>query len=126
MMIDEPPPPPATPQPTDEAGTPSHLPTMRRPDGTLVIDLLPLAPPPRECIADEPDPFDPEIVVCRDAGPSPRIGPEMLPETDDFASAIPRARLKLSDNAAAEANAINKSVGGWNANGGEVRLKIDF
>ncbi|HSJ78983.1 MAG TPA: hypothetical protein VK913_09655 [Erythrobacter sp.] len=98
----------------------------QRADGTLVIDLRPLAPPPQECAAEAPDLFNPEIVVCNRTSHSPRIGPSIGLEDDGFASAIPRARLKLSDKAAAEANVINKGVGGWNANGGEVRLKIDF
>jgi hypothetical protein len=45
---------------------------------------------------------------------------------DAFGSAIPRARIKLSDTASAEANVHNTPVGWFNANGGEVRLKIDF
>lgn len=128
MLIDEPPPTTGTSvaAPVIEAEVPAQLPMTQRPDGTLVINLLPLAPPPAECVAEEPDPFNPEIVVCRETAASPRIGPDLLPDVDDFGNAIPRARLKLSDTAAAEANAINKGVGGWNANGGEVRLKIDF
>lgn len=108
-----------------EAAEP-HLPTETKPDGTLVIDLKPLAPDQTECIQPEPDPFNPEIIVCRKTALSPRIGPEPLPETDDFGNAIPRARLRLSENAEIEANALNQGVGGFNANGGEVRLKIDF
>jgi hypothetical protein len=45
---------------------------------------------------------------------------------DGFGSAVPRARIKLSDTASAEANLINQGVGGFDADGGEVRLKIDF
>jgi hypothetical protein len=87
---------------------------------------IPLAPPPQECATEETDPFNPEIVVCKQTAASPRLGPMVGPVDDGFGSAIPRARIKLSDTASAEANAINKGVGGFNANGGEVRLKIDF
>jgi hypothetical protein len=124
-VTDEPPVPQIAAPASDTAVTP-HLPMERQSDGSLVIDLLPLAPPPKECAEPDPDPFSPEIVVCRAAGPSPRLGPAIGPEDDGSASAIPRARLKLSDKAAAEANATAPSVGGWNAQGGEVRLKIDF
>ena len=43
-----------------------------------------------------------------------------------FSAATFRARLKISDNAEAQANTIKKSVGGFDADGGEVRLKIEF
>ncbi|OBV11574.1 hypothetical protein [Erythrobacter dokdonensis] len=122
------------PLPPDTIAVPDHaqvragaLPTEMRADGTLVIDLLPLAPPPpRECIAEEPDPLNPEIIVCRQTAPSPRIGPDVLPDVDDFGIGIPRARFRLSDTAAVELNGTNPNVGGFNAQGGEVRLKIDF
>ena len=98
-----------------------------RDDGTVVIDLMPLAPPPQDCVEEEPDPFNPEIIVCAKTQPSPRLGAQYGPTDEErFGSAITRARLKLSDKAEAEANAINQGVGGWNANGGEVRVKIDF
>ncbi len=45
---------------------------------------------------------------------------------DDFAIAIPRARVKLSDTTSAEANLASTPVGGFDADGAEVRLKIDF
>ncbi|WP_322897903.1 hypothetical protein [Erythrobacter sp. T5W1-R] len=97
-----------------------------RPSVPLVIDIL--APPPaaEDCRAHDADPFYPEIVVCQKVAPSARLTREIGPEVDDFDNAIPRARLKLSEAAEAEANLINKGVGGWNANGAEVRLKIDF
>jgi hypothetical protein len=126
MTDPPPPPPPASDSVAAETGVTSHLPMEQRADGTLVINLRPLAPPPTHCALEEPDPFNPEIIVCRETELSPRIGPEMLVEVDDFGSAIPRARVKLSDTAAAEANATAPSVGGWNAQGGEVRVKIDF
>ncbi|WP_156318011.1 hypothetical protein [Porphyrobacter sp. AAP60] len=122
----EPPFPPQAPPIHAEAEVPTHLPMEQRADGTLVIDLRPLAHAAQECAPEVPDPFNREIVVCNRTSYSPRIGPLVGPVDDGFASAIPRARLKLSDKAAAEANLINKGVGGWNANGGEVRLKIDF
>lgn len=106
------------------------FPTTQRPDGSLVIDLTPLAPQPvlNDCLDENPDPFNPTILVCeKTKQPDPRLGPVQGPSNDElFGSAIPRARLKLSDNAAAEANAIKKSVGGFDADGGEVRVKIEF
>lgn len=125
-MTDLPPPPPSVAVPA-EADADAQLSVQERADGTLVIDLTRLVPPPpNDCAVDAPDPFNPEIVVCEASSPSPRIGPVVGPADDGFGSAIPRARIKLSDTASAEANAINKGVGGINANGGEVRLKIDF
>ena len=128
-MPELPPMPPET-QPVlaeSRADLPTPLPMESRADGTLVIDLTRLAPPPeQDCAGDETDPLNPAIIVCQASGPSPRIGPMIGPVDDDFGSAIPRARIRLSDNASAEANAINKGVGGINANGGEVRLKIGF
>ena len=123
-------PPPIPPDPTvTVAELPAVPADQLRADGTLVIDLTRLVPPrPQDDCGDaEPDPFNPEIVVCEaPAGPSPRLGPVVGPVDDGFGSAIPRARIKLSDTAEAQANATAPSVGGWNAQGGEVRLKIDF
>ncbi|MFL0357010.1 hypothetical protein ACI5KX_11100 [Erythrobacter sp. GH1-10] len=126
MLIDVPPP-PSPDAPITEIVEP-HLPTEERADGSLVIDLTPLAPTPTECAKEEPDPFNPEIVVCRESVTSPRLGADYGPTAEEVieGSAIPRARLKLSDNAELQANTVNKGVGGFNANGGEVRLKIDF
>ena len=126
-MFDEPPPALQTlPQATQQEVVEPHLPTEQKDDGTLVIDLTPLGKPNPDCDTREPDPFNPEIVVCREVRQSPLLGKEKLPEVDDFGNAIPRAKVELSDNAEAEANAINQGVGGFNANGGEVTLKIDF
>jgi hypothetical protein len=127
-MTDLPTPPPPQPAPlVAEAEAPPAPAMQERADGALVIDLTQLIPPPSsECVADDPDPFQPEIVVCKATGPSPRLGPVVGPVDDGFGSAIPRARIKLSDKAEAQANATKPSVGGWNAQGGEVRLKIDF
>ena len=125
----EPPPSPPEPSPIHAEAAPefpTHQPMESRADGTLVIDLLAPVPRQQDCAADEPDLFNQEIVVCKDGGPSPRLGPMVGPVDDGFASAFPRARFKLSDTAAAEANLHNTPVGGFNANGGEVRLKIDF
>ena len=139
-MIDEPPPAlsveaptpaPASarldPEPAD-AVDPYALPSTTKPDGTLVIDLKPLAPAPQMCAQEEPDPFNPEIVVCRKTEPDPRMGPDQGPSVDEllFASAVPRARLKLSENAEAQANTIKKPVGGFDADGAEARVKIEF
>lgn len=126
-MLDQPLPPDAPPAADMiEAKAPAPLPMEQRANGTLVIDLLAPAPPPQDCAEREPDPFHPEIVVCRAQGLSPRLGREAIPEVDDFGNAVPRARWKLSDKATLETNAINQGVGGWNANGGEVRVRIGF
>ncbi|MEO0643510.1 MAG: hypothetical protein AAFY47_08880 [Pseudomonadota bacterium] len=137
-MIDEPPAIEALAAPDDavqgEAPLPpldsSALPEEVKADGTLVIDLMPLAPTPQRCADEEPepDPFYPVIVVCRQMEADPRLGPNQGPDVDDllFGSAVPRARLKLSETAEAQANTIKKSVGGFDADGGEVRVKIEF
>jgi hypothetical protein len=114
------------PEISTPAAVETSLPIEQRADGTRVINLLPLVPPPVDCSDDEADPFSSDIIVCRKTALSPRLGKGVGPEVDDFGNAIPRARLKLSENAEAQANLINKDVGGWNANGAEVRLKIDF
>lgn len=107
-----------------------ELPITENEDGSVVIDLKPLAPVPIEeqCLERDPNPLDNAIVVCRRSANDQRLtstyGP--IDALDDFGTAVPRARVKLSDDAEAEANAINKAVGGFNANGGEVRVKIDF
>ncbi len=114
----------------EQAATqPVGLPTTENADGSLAIDLKPLAPVPEveQCFDRDPNPLDNTIVVCRrttDQRLTSTYGPIDAP--DDFGSAVPRARLKISENAEVEANAINKGVGGFNANGGEVRVKIDF
>ena len=138
-MFDEPPPVPAT----DPAGSAlaivetvpqlpgdvcaSYMIDPARPDAVRcasfpVLDVHPAEP----CDDDQPDPLNPVILVCADTGPAPRLGPVVGPVDDGFASAIPRARIKLSDNAEAEANLISQGVGGFEADGGEVRVKIDF
>jgi len=127
-MTEAPPLPPEVPfiSADNEAEVPAYPAMEQRADGSLVIDLLVPPPPSQDCGSDEPDPFNPEIVVCEASGPSPRIGPMIGPEDDPFGSAIPRARIKLSETTSAEANATAPSVGDWNAQGGEVKLKIDF
>lgn len=81
---------------------------------------MPPAQPRKDCGRREPDLFHPEIIVCEEALRSARIGPKPLPEVDDFGNAIPRAQLRPSDTATAQANLINQRVGGFNANGAEV------
>lgn len=119
------PPPPAEPVPLLAEAEAPQPPGAK---GRVVIDLTQFAPklPADECIANDPDPLNPAIVVCEATGPSPRLGPMIGPVDEEFGSAIPRARIKLSENAEAEANLHNTPVGGFNANGGELRLKIDF
>jgi hypothetical protein len=129
-MIDQPPaPPPAPPPPAEAAGEAPAAPIhAERTDGRVVIDLTQLLPPPPapDCPGEPADPFNPEIVVCAAATPAPRLGPVVGPVDDGFGSAIPRAAVRLSDTASAEANLINQGVGGFDADGAEVRLKIDF
>lgn len=122
-MIVEPPPPEPVPLTAEaEASQPPGA------EGRVVIDLTQFVPQPPagECLADDPDPLNPAIVVCEATGPSPRLGPMIGPVDEEFGSAIPRARIKLSETAEAQANVHNTPVGGFNANGGELRLKIDF
>ncbi|MGB3472932.1 MAG: hypothetical protein WBA51_19115 [Erythrobacter sp.] len=107
-----------------------HLPMEDAADGTLVIDLMPLAPKaqPQKCIESDPNPLENAILVCRDLTIDQRFGPEYGPtnEPDDFGSAVPRAKFRISDDATGEVNATNPSVGGWNAQGAEARIRIDF
>lgn len=119
-MIAEPPPPVPVPLAAEAPSPPA--------EGRVVIDLTQFAPkPPHEdCRADDPDPLNPAIVVCETTDSSPRLGPMVGPIDEEFGSAIPRARFKLSENAEAEANLIKQGVGGFDADGAEVRLKIDF
>jgi hypothetical protein len=123
-MFEEPPP-PAEPVPILAE---AEAPQSPGAEGRVVIDLTRLVPPPpaEDCLADDPDPLNPAILVCETTGPSPRLGPMIGPVDEEFGSAIPRARIKLSENAEGEANLHNTPVGGFNANGGELRLKIDF
>lgn len=81
-----------------------------------------------DCALEEPDPFQSEIIVCRTLDTSPRLGPAYGPTADEVVegSAVPRASFRLSDDAEVQLNAANNAVGGFNANGGEVRVKIDF
>lgn len=119
-------PPPAGDKPADRTGD-QNLPSQKRADGTLVIDLMPLAPAPQTCLEEAPDPFNPTIVVCGRTEPDPRLGTVLPPAQDIlFGSAVPRARLKLSENSEAQANTIKKSVGGFDADGAEVRWKLEF
>ncbi|WP_086608168.1 hypothetical protein [Erythrobacter donghaensis] len=128
-MIDEPPPETSILAAPAEDGSSAAAPVIaERDDGTVVIDLTQLVPPlpAEECIDEPTDPLTSEIVVCAVTGPSPRVGPLIGPVDDGFGSAIPRARIKLSENAELQANATAPGVGGFNAQGGELRLKIDF
>lgn len=123
--------PPAEPAPVHHPvrSATAVAPVQPNEDGALVIDLTTLVPDarPQECIESDPNPLDSGILVCRALDTDQRIDPTYGPADEpEFGSAIPRARVKITDNAEAEANAINKGVGGINANGGEVRVKIDF
>lgn len=130
-MLDEPPLPAieASQSVQSEAGQVQHpLPTKTREDGSVVIDLSGLAPPPTQCADGEPDPFNPEIVVCRKTENSPRLGANYGPSADELTegSAVPRARVRISEDAEAEANVIKKGVGGWDADGVEAKARIRF
>jgi hypothetical protein len=130
--MDEPPaistPAPSETGKEERAGADGYdLPETRRADGSLVIDLTALAPVREQCVEENPDPFNPTIMVCARTAPDPRLGPVQGPADEQvFGSAVPRARVKLSENAEAEANVIKQAVGGFDADGGEVRLKIEF
>lgn len=126
-MMDQAPEPIIAEVPSEEELQP-HLPTQTRADGSLVIDLSSLATPPTECLDEEPDPFQSEIVVCRQIAVSPRLGANYGPTADELleGSAVPRARVRLSEDAEAQANVIEKGVGGWDADGVEAKVKIDF
>lgn len=130
-MQDEPPVAPIEiAEPADEASgeVEPHLPMQTREDGSVVIDLSSLSPPRTECMDREPDPFNPEIVVCRETALSPLLGANFGPSADELTegSAVPRARMRLSEDAEAEANVINKGVGGWNAEGVEAKARLRF
>lgn len=125
-MFDEPPAPP--PPARAETVAPAVPLGLREPEERVVIDLTQFVPPPpaEPCTDTPADPLNSEIVVCAATGPAPRLGPVVGPVDDGFGSAIPRASIRLSDTASAEANATAPAVGGINAQGGEVPLKIDF
>lgn len=113
---------------TDAAEAPLAI--EERDDGTVVIDLKPLAPKPveEECIESDPNPLDNGIVVCGKATTDQKLTSEYGPvdEPDEFASAIPRAKFRISDDATGELNATNPTVGGFNAQGVEAKVRIDF
>ena len=79
------------------AATDTDLPMTQRSDGSLVIDLMPLAPAPQQCAQEEPDPFNPTILVCRKTEPDPRLGADYDPRTEEllFGSDVPRAPENL-------------------------------
>lgn len=124
-MIDEP---PAPPEASALAPETPISPYAERPDGSVEVDLTRLVPPPpaEPCADPAPDPFSNEIVVCEAAPSAQRIGPMMGPVDEEFGSAIPRARIKLSENAEAQLNLAKTPVGGIDADGAEVRVKIGF
>ena len=102
----------------------------QRADGTLVIDLLPLAPPPSACVAENPT----LSILKSSSAAKPgafraRIGPRIfLPDVDDFGIGIPRRRhlrlIRYGNDA--RPTPSTRASEASNANGGEVRLKIDF
>lgn len=125
-MPDQVPGPPLADAAVRQAADPTPTAASGRPDGTVVIDLLAPVSPSADCAGRAADPFNPEILVCQTPALSRRLPKSTGPEIDDFGNAIPRERVKLFDKAEAEANLINKGVGGFNANGAEVRLRIEF
>ena len=98
-----------------------HLPMEEREDGSLVIDLMPLN---EQCQDTQPDPINPTIVVCRTRNTDQRV--DNQPPVDAFGNAIPRARLKLSENSALSLDAKEKAVGGHTANAALVTVTVDF
>ncbi len=100
-----------------------------REDGTVVTDLTRLAPKPEagECLERDLNPLESTIIVCGETTTDQRLSPQYGPTDDEgFGSAVPRAKVRLPDNAETEANVIKKGVGGFDADGAEVKVKIDF
>ncbi|WFL77522.1 hypothetical protein P7228_00210 [Altererythrobacter arenosus] len=95
-----------------------------REDGSTTIDIL-LPPPAPACVENEPDPFQNEIVVCRDVGNVHRLV-HAVPGDAIEGSAIPRAEFKLSENATASADAEARAVGNTPANAAIVNVKVKF
>ncbi|MEL6877414.1 MAG: hypothetical protein AAGL68_04875 [Pseudomonadota bacterium] len=117
-------PPPEVPTAPAEDVVEPHLPMEERPDGTLVIDLAPLGQPVADCEQREPDPVNPEIVVCRKLDGDQRIA--SAPQVDGFGNAVPRAQIQLSEDASVSLNAEQKGVGGIPANAALITVEIDF
>lgn len=129
-MQDAPPAVPIDLSASADPGVASHLPMEERADGTLVIDLAPLAPPPpppEQCLDTDPNPLDNGILVCRNLTGDQRIDPGLAPaDAATAGSAVPRAKFRISEDATGEVNGTNPAVGGWNAQGAEVKVNIDF
>ena len=129
-MIDAPPAVPIDLADTAEAQVESHLPMEGRADGSLLIDLKPLEAKdrPEQCIATDPNPLDNGIIVCRTLTTDQRLGETHTVTVEDitFGSAIPRAKFRIAEDATAEVNGTAPAVGGFNAQGAEVRIRIGF
>jgi hypothetical protein len=129
-MLDAPPPVPIDLSETAQAQVETHLPMEERPDGSLVIDLTPLENKDRveQCVQTDPNPLENGILVCRVLTTDQRLSESRDVSSDDltFGSAVPRARFRLSKDTAGEINGTAPSVGGWNAQGTEVRIRIGF
>jgi len=75
---------------------------------------------------EESDPPNPEIIDWRETLSSSRFGPRFLAEADASGNANDRARIRLSYDTNAQVNALYPDLGGYRANGVEVRVKIEF
>ncbi|MEM7779761.1 MAG: hypothetical protein AAF697_05125 [Pseudomonadota bacterium] len=138
QAADIPPPPPVIVLESEQAGATSiDLPTESGPllrleersDDAVIIDLTTLVPSTDECFEErEPDPFQPEILVCRQTQIAPRLDSTYGPSAEEMleGSAVPRASVRLSEDAELEANVIKQGVGGFDADGVEARVRIGF
>ena len=127
--------PPDPPRAEAPAAKPEQVdtqpPIKERADGTIVVDLKRLAakaPQDEECLERDPNPLDEGIVVCRETTTDQKLTSNYGPadDPDEFGSAVPRAKFRLSDDATGELNATNPAVGGFNAQGVEAKVRIDF
>ena len=129
-MFDTPPAVPIDLSDTEQAQVESHLPMKEQADGSLLIDLKPLEAKDRDepCVQTDPNPLQNGILVCRRVTTDQRLGPTQDVSAKDVVegSAIPRAKFRIAEDATGEFNATNPSVGGFNAQGTEVRIRIGF
>ena len=81
-----------------------------------------------ECIETDPNPLENGIIVCRVLTNNQRLGEAHTVTADDvvFGSAVPRAKFRIAEDATAEVNGTAPAVGGINARGTEVRIRIGF
>ena len=93
-------------------------------DGSVVVDIL-TPPAESQCVEEEPDPFQNEIVVCRDIGSQNRLSAVPTP-SDQEGQGMKKAEIHLSENSVLSITGEQKSVGGTPANAAMINLKIKF